>query len=80
MRAQVASELLALRNADVEALQLLFDAQKFVASMPAKDSRVRSSVRGLLARGDRDAAVLLRSLELTELRAALAPWHGGIRV
>ena len=76
MRAQVASELLALRNADVEALQLLFDAQKFVASMPAKDLRVRSSVRGLLARGDRDAAVLLRSPELTELRAALAPWMG----
>jgi hypothetical protein len=76
MRAQVASELLALRDADVEALQLLFAAHQFVASMAANDARVRSSVRRLLASGDRDSAVLLRSPELAELRAALAPWMG----
>ena len=71
-----ASELLALRDADVEALQLLFDAHEFIASIAASDPRVRHSVRDLLARRDRDTAALLRSPELTELRAALGPWLG----
>ena len=76
MRAQVESELLALRDADVEALQLLFDAHEAVTSIAANDPRVRKSVHDLLARGDRDTAALLRSPEQADLRAALAPWLG----
>ncbi len=76
MRAQVASELLALRDADVEALHLLFGAHRAIASIAGSDPRVRASVRDLLARRDRDTAALLRSPELAELRAALGPWLG----
>ena len=60
MRAQVASELLALRDADVEALQLLFGAHEALTSVAANNPRVRKSVHDLLARGDRDTAALLR--------------------
>jgi len=76
MRAQVASELLALRDADVEALHLLFGAHRAIASIAGGDPRVRASVRELLARRDRDTAALLRSPELADLRAALGPWLG----
>ncbi len=76
MRTQVASELLALRDADVEAVQLLFGAQEAVASIAASDPRVRASVRDLVASGDRDSATLLRSPRQAELRAILGPWLG----
>ena len=77
MRAQVASELLALRDADVEALQLLFAAHQFVASMAANDARPgRRSARLPCKTVTGTTAVLLRSPELAELRAALAPWMG----
>ena len=49
MRAQASSELLALRDADVEALQILFTAHQDIASIAANDPRVRVSVRNLLA-------------------------------
>jgi eukaryotic-like serine/threonine-protein kinase len=76
MRAQMSSELLALLEADVAALHLLFDAHQAVASIAASDPRVRASVRNLLARGEQDTAALLRAPESTELRAALLPWLG----
>jgi eukaryotic-like serine/threonine-protein kinase len=76
MQAQVASELRALRNADVEALRLLFEAHRAIASIAGSDPRVRFSVSHLLVRNDRDTAALLRSPELAELRAALGPWLG----
>jgi serine/threonine protein kinase len=76
MKAQIASELLALRDADVESLNLLFEAQKAVASIAANDPRIRASVRNLLARGNRDTGSLLRSHEHTDLREALGPWLG----
>ncbi len=85
MRAQVASEILALRDADLEALHLLFGAHRAIASIAASDPRVRASVRDLLAQGDRDTAVLLRSPRQSELRAVLGPWlsqyeYDGFRV
>ena len=43
MRAQVASELLALRDADVEALQLHFAAQEAIAAIAASDPRIVAS-------------------------------------
>ena len=76
MRAQVESELLALRDADVEALHLLFGAHEALTSFAANDPRVRKSVHDLLARGDRDTAALLRAPELADLREALKSWLG----
>ncbi len=76
MQAQVASQLLALRDADVEALSLLFEAQEAVASIAADDPRVRASVRDLLASGELDTAALLRSRHLADLRAAIGPRLG----
>jgi hypothetical protein len=76
MRAQVASELLAMRDADVEALQAWFSAHQANASSAAKEPRVQTSVRRLLATGKRDTASLLRSPEQGELRDALGPWLG----
>ena len=77
---QVASELLALRDADVEALQLLFGAHRAIASIAASDPRVRASVRDLLASGDRDTAALLRSPELGRAASRARPLAGAIRV
>jgi eukaryotic-like serine/threonine-protein kinase len=74
MRGQVVSELLALREANVEALRLLFGAHQAAASIAAHDQRVRASVRDLLASRERDAAALLRSPNQAELRAVLGPW------
>ena len=76
MRAQVASELLALRDADVEALQLLFGAHEALTSVAANNPRVRKSVHDLLARGDGDTAALLRAPEQADLREALTSWLG----
>jgi eukaryotic-like serine/threonine-protein kinase len=76
MRDQVASELLALRDADVEALQLLFAAHEALTSVAANDPRVRKSVHDLLARSDRDSASLLRAPEQADLREALGSWMG----
>ncbi len=76
MRAQVESELLALRDADVEALHLLFGAHEALTSFAANDPRVRKSVHDLLATGDRDTAALLRAPEQADLREALKSWLG----
>ena len=65
-----------MRDADVEALQLLFGAHEALTSIAANDPRVRKSVHDLLARGDRDTAALLRSPEQADLREALGPWLG----
>ncbi len=75
-RSQVASELLALRDADVEALKLLLDAQEAVASIAASDPRVRTHVLELIESGERGTAALLRSPVQAELRSVLATWLG----
>ena len=71
MKAQVESELLALRDAEVEALHLLFGAHQALTSVAANNPRVRKSVHDLLARGDHDPAALLRAPELADLREEL---------
>jgi eukaryotic-like serine/threonine-protein kinase len=76
MREQMASKLLALRDADVTALQISFDAHRAIASIAASEPRVQSCVRSLLARGERDTATLLRAPEQAELRAELGAWLG----
>jgi serine/threonine protein kinase len=76
MRDQVASKLLALRDADVEALKLLFGAHQAIASIAASEPRVRVLARNLLNHRDRDTAALLRLSEQAELRAELGPWLG----
>ncbi len=76
MRAQVASELLALRDADVEALSGFFGAQQAVASIAASDPQIVASTRTLLALHEPDTATLLKSPELAKLRAVLATWLG----
>ena len=60
MRDQMASKLLALRDADVKALDVSFEAHRAIASIAANEPRVLESVRILLARGERDTASLLR--------------------
>jgi hypothetical protein len=76
MRDQIASKLLALRDADVKALELSFDAHRAVARIASNERRVQGLVRILLARADRDTASLLRAPEQTELRTELGPWLG----
>ena len=76
MRAQLTSELLAFRDADVGALHLLFEAHQVLASIAANEPRVQAAVRKLVANHRRDPAALFRSPELAELRALLGPWLG----
>jgi eukaryotic-like serine/threonine-protein kinase len=76
MRNQMASKLLALRDADVEALKLLFGAHQAIASIAASDARVRALAQKLLAFRGRDSSALLRLPEQAELRDELGPWLG----
>jgi tRNA A-37 threonylcarbamoyl transferase component Bud32 len=76
MRAQLTSELLAVRDADVAALHLLFEAHQSLASIAANEPRVQAAVSKLVANHRRDPATLFRSPELAELRALLGPWLG----
>ena len=76
MKAQMADVLRAVRDADVKALLLQFEAHKALALIAADEPEVWSLVREIAANRETavDPADLLRSPKLAELRSALKPW------
>lgn len=74
MKAQMTDELQVLLNADVAALRILYRAHEAVTTIAANDPDVRRLVGGLVARGDQEAADLLRAPELAQLRSVFKPW------
>lgn len=76
MRVQLATGLLALRDADLEAMRLLFGTHQAVVSIAAADPRIQGPINALCAGGDRQTTDLLRSPELAKLRTALGSWLG----
>ncbi len=76
MRTQVASELLALRDADVAALSENFAAHQQFATIAASDPDVVAFTLALFALRDFNRATLTKSPELVKLREVLGPWLG----
>jgi eukaryotic-like serine/threonine-protein kinase len=72
MRRQVASELTAIRDADVTALRVWMKQQQADAKVLAMSDRIRPAVTELIAHADSDAA-LRDSSRQAELRAFLVP-------
>jgi eukaryotic-like serine/threonine-protein kinase len=76
MRDQVASELLALRDADIAALSENFAAHQQFATIAASDPEVIASAQALFALRNADTATLAQSPEQAKLRSVLGPWLG----
>jgi eukaryotic-like serine/threonine-protein kinase len=72
MRKQVASELVAIRDADVTALRVWMKQQQADAKVLAMSDRIRPAVTELIAHANSDAA-LRESPRQAELRAFLVP-------